>query len=213
MRRLTTLGRVPGPAVVALDIAGPSEPWLTLGLTVADHVSQVGDVTLRFGADGDGIVGWALQGIGTPDVDGLPTQWLPRPVTPSHPVHHPLGATAVDHVVVATPDPRRTFAALEAAGLQLRREAPAGTPQRPLRQGFFRHGEAIVEVVGPREPTGDGPARLWGLTLVVVDLDAACGRLGDDASQPRAAVQGGRRIVSLRPSAGLPVPVALMSPA
>lgn len=203
---------MPGPAVVALDIAGPPEPWVRLGLTVADRVAQLGDVTLRFGHEGEGIVGWALRGVGVDDVDGLPTQWLPEPVTPSHPVDHPLAATAVDHVVVATPDPTRTFTAFEHAGLVLRREAEAGTPERPLRQGFFRHGEAIVEVVGPREPE-DGPARFWGLTLVVADLDAAATRLGDAATQPKDAVQPGRRIMRLRRNAGLPVPVALMSPA
>lgn len=204
---------MPGPAVVALDIAGPQQAWVALGLTVSDGVAQVGAVTLRFGAAGDGIAGWALHGAGPPALDGLATQWLPAPVRPNHPVDHPLGVTAVDHVVIATPDVRRTFTAFADAGLVLRRAADAGTPDRPLRQGFFRHGEAIVEVVGPREPDGDGPARFWGLTLVVADLDAAAARLGAHAGTQRDAVQPGRRILSLRRSAALALPVALMTPA
>ncbi len=203
-----------GPALVALDIAGPPEPWTALGLMVADAVSQVGDVTLRFGNEGEGIAGWALLGAAGPaELDGLRTLWLPEPTIPSAPVEHELAVLAVDHVVVQTPDPERTFAAFESAGLVLRLERDAGTEQRPLRQGFFRHGEARVEVVGPREAVDDGPARFWGLTLTVEDLDAAAAALGPErCGEPRDAVQPGRRIAALRREAGLPVRVALMSP-
>lgn len=207
---------VSGPALVALDIAGPPDPWVAIGLTVADQVAQVGDVTLRFGADadGEGIVGWALHGAAGPaDLDGLRTLWLPEPVTPSAPVDHDVGVIAVDHIVVLTPDPRRTFACFESAGLALRRERDAGSAERPLLQGFFRDGEATVEVVGPREVTDDGPARFWGLTLVVADVDAAATRLGEErCGAPKAAVQPGRRIATLRRAAGLPAAVALISP-
>lgn len=204
-----------GPSVVALDLAGAAEPWIALGLTVADSVAQVGAVTLRFGMGEEGatgLCGWSLHGTGPPSVDGLRTQWLPAPVRPDHPVDHPLGATAVDHVVVSTPDPRRTFRALEGTGMVLRREAAAGSAEHPLLQGFFRHGETIVEVVGPAQAAGGGPAQLWGITLVVDDLDAARERLGERAGNLRDAVQPGRRILSLRREAGLPVPVALMTP-
>lgn len=203
-----------GPALIALDIAGPPDPWVALGLMVADEVSQVGDVTLRFGVEGDGITGWALEGIeGPADLDGLRTLWLPEPVTPSAPVEHDLGVIALDHVVVATPDPDRTFSAFERAGLILRREGGADGEQRPLRQGFFRHGQATIEVVGPREVTDDGPAAFWGLTLVVADLDAAVERLGEErCAAAKDAVQPGRRIATVRRAAGLPVPVALMTP-
>lgn len=203
-----------GPALVALDIAGTAEPWVALGLMVADRVSQVGDVTLRFGVDGEGMTGWALRGMeGPAELDGVPTLWLPEPVTPSAPVDHELTGARVDHVVVQTPDPRRTFAAFESAGLRLRREREAGSEQRPLLQGFFRHGEAVVEVVGPPDGKDDGPARLWGLTLVVDDLDAAVERLGEErCSAAKDAVQPGRRIATVTPAVGLPVPVALMTP-
>ncbi|MCW3010145.1 MAG: hypothetical protein JWO90_549 [Solirubrobacterales bacterium] len=203
-----------GPAVVALDVGGPSEPWAGIGLEVADEVAQLGDVTLRFGCRGDGLTGWALRAAAGPaDLDGLPTLWLPEPTTPSAPKGHGLGVTAVDHVVVQTPDPARTFACFQDAGLVLRLERDAGTPERPLRQGFFRHGQARIEVVGPREVADDGPARFWGLTLTVEDLDAAVAELGPERCRPaKDAVQPGRRIAALRPEAGLPVPVALMSP-
>ena len=76
---------------------------------------------------------------------------------------HPNGALAVDHVVVSTPDVARTFAALGRAGLDLRRERRAGTPEQPLRQGFYVMGGALLEVVGPATTSGDAPpaAAFW----------------------------------------------------
>lgn len=202
-----------GPALVALDIAGPPDAWGRLGMEVADSVAQLGAVTLRFGAEGSGITGWALRGAaGPPELDGLRTLWLPAPVTSSAPVHHGIGLLAVDHVVVLTPDPGRTFAAFADAGLQLRREREATDGGRTLRQGFFRHGETVVEVVGPLEARDDGPARLWGLTFVTSDLDGACATLAEHADPPKDAVQPGRRIATVRRSLGLGVPVALITP-
>lgn len=202
-----------GPALVALDIAGAPDPWVALGLMVADGVSQVGEVTLRFGVEGEGVVGWVLRGIeGPAELDGLPTLWLPQPVTPSAPLEHELAGVVLDHVVVSSPDPRRTFAAFQDAGLVLRRQREAGSEQRPLVQGFFRHGETIIEVVGPREGNDDGPARLWGLTFAVDDLDACVAQVGEGrCSAPKDAVQPGRRIATLTREAGLPTRVALMS--
>jgi hypothetical protein len=125
---------------------------------------------------------------------------------------HPNGISAIDHVVLATPDTARTFAALEAAGFALRRVRDAGAH----RQGFFLFADALLEVVGPPEPApapAAGPAALWGVTFVCDDLDAAArhfgtGRLG----APRDAVQPGRRIAIADRAAGLGVRVALMSP-
>ncbi len=195
------------PALVALDLTGSSDPWAGIGLMVAAKVSQVGDVTLRYDAEEPG---WALRGAeGPADLDGVRTLWMPEPVTPSTPVEHELQVTSVDHVVVATPDPERTFACFESAGLVLRRERDAGGGRR---QGFFRHGEAIIEVVGPTEVSDDGPASLWGVTFSVADLDAAVAHIGPErCGEAKDAVQPGRRIASLKREAELPLRVALMS--
>ena len=95
--------------------------------------------------------------------------------------------------------------------MTLRRERNAGSTRRPLRQGFFRHGEAIVEVVGPVEAEGDGPASLWGLVVVVADIDAAASLLGDALGRVRDAVQPGRRIATVKPEAVDGLPLALMT--
>jgi hypothetical protein len=124
-------------------------------------------------------------------------------------VEHPLGAQAIDHVVIATDSLARTSAAFTAAtGAELKRVREAGA----VRQGFHRLGGLFVEVV-EHDGLPAGPATIWGLALVVDDLEAACALLGDDlVSEPRDAVQPGRRIATVRPAAGLDIPVALLSP-
>lgn len=205
---------MPGPAVATLDLAVEPAAWRALGFTVgADGHAHVGATTLRLvGPADDGVVmpGWELRAedAGPAQLDGIPTRWTTLP--PAAGDMHPNSAVAVDHVVVRTPDTARTFAALESAGMTLRRERTAGTGSRALRQGFFRHGEAIVEVVGPLVAAGDGPAALWGVTLVVGDLDAAVAQLGAAAGSVRDAVQPGRRIVTVRAEASGGLPLALM---
>jgi hypothetical protein len=170
------------------------------------------------GADaGRGLRGWSLRDVEAVDLDGLATTRSDRPL-PGEPPAHPNGIAALDHVVAISPDLDRTIAALEAAGLDLRRIREEPTPAGAPRQAFFRLGGTILEVVQePAEETeragGDRPAFFWGLAFVVPDLDATVAALGERASAARPAVQPGRRIATLRRSAGLSIPVALMTPA
>jgi hypothetical protein len=203
------------PRLVELELGGSPEPWAALGFRVdADGAVRIGGVALRWSPSaGPGIQGWTLMGAaGDGPIDGLPTRRLPAgkppPAEDSPPGDpHPNSAVGLDHVVAMTPDLDRTFAALEAAGLELRRVREAG---KGLRQGFFRLGPAILEVAGDVEPAG--PARFWGMVAVVADLDAAAEHLGDRLGTPKDAVQPGRRIATVREAAGLGVPLALMTP-
>jgi hypothetical protein len=195
-----------------LELGGAAARWERLGFAVAGDGLRIGAVSLRFTGEAPaGIAGWTLVGAASADLDGLPTRLGTANEAAGEPPAHPNGVLALDHVVVFTPELDRTFAALEAAGLELRRVRDAGTPEHPVRQGFYRLGEVILEVVGDVEPAG--PARFWGLVVVISDLDALAARLGEDLGAPRDAVQTGRRIATLRESAGLGVPVAFMSPA
>jgi hypothetical protein len=201
------------PLLVELELGGSAAPWEALGFRVdEDGACRLGAVTLRFaGGDRGGLRGWTLAGAaGEGPVDGLPTRRLPSGDAPEAAPAHPNGALRLDHVVVMTPDLERTFAALAAAGLDLRRVRDAGTAEHPVRQGFYRAGEAILEVVGDVEPAG--PARFWGLVAVVEGLDELAARPGDRLGTPRDAVQPGRRIATVREDAGLGLPVALMTP-
>jgi hypothetical protein len=153
----------------------------------------------------------------TRPLDGLPTTRSERPPPGDGPAH-PNGVAGLDHVVAITPALERTVAALQAAGLDLRRIREEPTPAGAPRQAFFRLGGIILEVVQEPPETierggGEGrPAFFWGLALLAPDLNATVAGLGDRVSQIRPAVQPGRRIAILRRSAGLSVPVALITP-
>ena len=197
------------PQLAALALADPVERWEELGFAVQDGHVDLGGVRLTLGANGRGIVGWAIRGFDqTPDIDGLPL--APTPPPTSAPATHPNGAIAIDHVVVVSPDFDRTAAALDHAGLPLRRirEAPGG-----FRQGFRRLGPAILELVEVRtdDPPG-GPARFWGLVVIVDDLEALKRRLADRLGEIRPAVQPGRHIATLRSHAELGQKLAFMDP-
>jgi hypothetical protein len=206
------------PTIDELVLADEPERWAALGFTVSDGCCQLGRVCLRFdGRDaGRGILGWSLRAIASAELDGLPTtcsQSTPPPAAPEH----PNGALAIDHVVAMSPALDRSVQTLQAAGLDLRRIREQPTPAGAPRQAFFRLGAEILEVV--QEPQSvlaraggsDRPARLWGLALSVADLDRTVESLGRNVGPARPAVQPGRRIATVRRSADLAVPVALMS--
>jgi hypothetical protein len=209
------------PRLVALDVRAEPAAWRAAGFAVGDDGRcHVGSTDLVLGGGDGGLAGWTVAGAipaGDEGLDGVPTVVADAhagddPAAPAH----PNGVTAIDHVVLATPDTARTFETLEAAGFALRRVRDAGTAQQPLRQGFFLFVDALLEVVGPPEPapgTAADPARLWGITFVARDLDAARAAFGPDRlSAPRDAVQPGRRIAVADRAAGLGVRVALMTP-
>ena len=80
-----------------------------------------------------------------------------------------------------------------------------------MRQAFFRMGPVILEVVGGRKSTGDGPARFFGIAFNVADMDATAAYLGDRLHPAKKAVQPGRLIATLDKGAGSTVGMAFMS--
>lgn len=195
------------PALAGLRLADPPERWLELGFDERDGALALGSVHVHLGEPGRGIVGWQLTGIDpTSEIDGLPTDVVAS--DPLAPLTHQNGAVGIDHVVVTTTDFTRTAAALEEAGIPLRRTV---TTPDGSRMAFRRLGPTILELVEVRDAP-PGPARFWGLVVVVADLDALAARLGDRLGSIRDAVQPGRRIATLRESAGLGQAVAFMDP-
>jgi len=210
-----TVSRMP-VSIDELTVGDEPGAWSALGFAVEDDACVLGEATVRLAgpAAGMGLLGWSLRGIESAELDGLPTRRSERE-PPVDPPPHPNGITILDHVVAFTPALDRTVAALAGAGLDLRRIREEPTPAGAPRQAFFRLGGSVLEVVQQPAETireADGPAFFWGLAFVAPDLDATVARLGDAAGEPRDAVQANRRIATLRRSAGLAVPVALMSP-
>jgi len=188
------------PELAEILIADPPEAWEALGFTVDEQTIALGGVHIHLGATGGGITGLKLRGLDdTQDVDGLPFSPSTAPPAPAR--AHPNGATGIDHVVALTPDLQRTTRKLTAAGFDHR---PTQAPQE-----FFVLGPCLLELA---EQPQDEP-RLWGLTLVVEDLDEAARRLNDRLGRIKQAVQPGRRIATVRSAeAGLSTPLALMTP-
>jgi catechol 2,3-dioxygenase-like lactoylglutathione lyase family enzyme len=204
--------------IVELLVGDEADAWRSAGFAVDGDVCQIGQVRLRLAPDPDGragLLGWVLAGTPTDelsDVDGLRTSLGEPPDTAAG--DHPVGALQIDHVVVTTPDLDRTVRAIERSlGLALKRTRDGDAYGQPVRQAFFRMGEVILEVVGPTEPDpAGGPARFFGLAVIVASLDAARDRLGPELmGEAKPAVQPGRSIATIRSAAGLSVPLALMS--
>jgi hypothetical protein len=209
----------PRPELVALELHADPEAWRAAGFTVGDGGRcRIGTTDLVLSGGDGGFAGWTIAGAipGEGGLDGVATRVAADAGPVSEAVAtHANGVSAIDHVVLATPDTARTFETLEAAGFALRRVRDAGSPERPLRQGFFLFADVLLEVVGPPEPapgTTEAAATLWGITLVAADLQVAGASFGDTLGAPRAAVQAGREIAVVDRSAGLGVRVALMTP-
>jgi hypothetical protein len=184
------------PSLVALRLADLSERWKALGFAVHEGVCELGGVSVQLGAEGHGITAWSISGANS-SIDGLSEFIAPHASAAAH----PNGAIGIDHVVVITPDFRRTAAALEAQGMPLSRVLG--------RMGFRRLGPVILELIESSEASGTS---FWGLVVTVRDLDALAGRLGDDLGPIRPAVQPGRHIATLRQSARLSTRLAFMDP-
>jgi hypothetical protein len=196
-----------------LTVAGQIDVWRSIGLTVGDDgLVPLFGTCLRVippAHDECGLIGWAFSGIDdTEAVAGFPAEV----VQPRRPVFaaHRLGAAQLDHVVIFTNDMDEVSTELEAStGCERKRVRDLGA----MRQGFHRIGRGglIVEIVEHDDPDRSMP-EMWGLVLVVDDLDAACTLLGEDRiSEPKDAVQAGRRIATIRADVGLGTAVALMS--
>lgn len=187
--------------------------WSEAGFRLEGDICVIGDTRVVCTGDGGGADRWSLRPLDDPlpdSLDGIATTAsdASMPATVSHPNH----VVGLDHVVVHSPDLDRTTGAFEALGVACRRvrDVPG---RRAVQQRFFRMGSVIIELVGPPEPAGDGPAGIWGLAVVSEDLDATAQVLGDRLGPAKDAVQPGRRIATLRTrELGISVPVAVMSP-
>jgi hypothetical protein len=206
------------PTLDELRVCDSPGAWRACGFAVEGDVCVVGETRIRLLGDGEGkgLTGWSLRDVEATDLDGLPTERSDRS-PPAERTAHPNGVVGLDHVVAISSDLDRTVAALRAAGLDLRRIREEPTPAGAPRQAFFRLGAVVLEAVqAPDEAIertgGDRPAFFWGLAFVAPDLDATVASLGERVGEIRAAVQPGRRIATLRRSAGLSIPLALMTP-
>jgi catechol 2,3-dioxygenase-like lactoylglutathione lyase family enzyme len=121
----------------------------------------------------------------------------------------------LDHVVIRTTHPNRA-AALYGARLGLDMRLDRTEPKWGARLMFFRCAGLTVEVVhNLNEEPSDAPDKLWGLSWMVKDIDAAHARLKSatfDISDIRAGRKPGTRVFTVRNNT-LSVPTLLIQPA
>jgi hypothetical protein len=196
-------------AVSEFVVEAPGEAWGRIGLEVRDGVARVGAVRLRFAPGDRGVTAWGLSGLGAEvsDIDGLPT-FAAAPSEGDAPAN-PMGAGSFDHIIVSTSSLLRTCLAIETATGEPLKRIREG---KGFRQGFHRLGEVIVEVVETPRITASH-ATFGGFVFCVEDIDELARRMGPEViSQPRDAVQPGRRIAAFRKEVGHGVPFAVMTP-
>jgi hypothetical protein len=204
------VARVNPLSIGELRVAAAPSAWRRCGFRMDHDRTIAGDVPIHLVEGDGGVVGCSVNGLAAERPDALPIESATsEPVLPHIEHEHPLRVTRIDHIVVFTPDLDRTTCALQEAGLELRRIREPDEPGPPVRQAFFRLGEVILEVV--ESPEAEGAARFWGITFRVADLDRCAELLGERLGEVRDAVQPGRRIATVRRTAGLGLPVALIS--
>ncbi len=169
-----------------------------------------------------GVIAWGVSDLGGASppaigdvmtIDGIATtveaRQDQRPPTPDH----ANGVFRIDHLVIRTSNTPKTVAALEALGGQRRGGRDTNSAGEAVDMTFFWAEDTLLELAGPREPKSDTkPARLAGIAYACNDLDATVALLGERSTTPVDAVQPGRRISALTPSAGSSVPTAFMTP-
>lgn len=163
-------------------------PWDSLGFP---PVPALGSTTLL---DGDEPAwGWS---------DGAPAFAIPH-VDPGV-AGEPVPGWGVDHVVLLVPDLDAAKAAMEEIG----RPARLSMEVRGRPAAFFRVGPVLEVIESPVRA-----AAIYGVALVTEEplevLTLRWRSLGFDLSDPRPAIQPGRRIVTVR---GLKAGLAVMSP-
>ena len=108
--------------------------------------------------------------------------------------------SALDHIVVRTPNPERAIAFYAGRlGLDLRLDR--SNPAWGSRLLFFRCGDLVVEIAHDlKKGVSDGPDQLWGLSWRTPDIAKANARLkaaGVDVSPPRDGRRPGSQVFTV----------------
>ena len=221
-----------------LSIAGSAAAYETLlGRHAVNGRLQTGNVGLTFGAAGNGLSSMVfstsdldktarlLERRAVPSERQRDRLILSREATHGVPIElcerkeraqpSPLAGSdeaaaisALDHIVVRTPNPERAIA-LYAGRLGLDLRLDRSNPAWGSRLLFFRCGDLVVEIAHDlRKGVSDGPDHLWGLSWRTPDIAMANARLkaaGIDVSEPRDGRRPGSQVFTVKNhTAGVP---------
>jgi catechol 2,3-dioxygenase-like lactoylglutathione lyase family enzyme len=122
------------------------------------------------------------------------------PLSPLKDSSEAASITALDHVVIRTPNPERAIA-LYAGRLGLDLRLDRSNPDWGSRLLFFRCGDLVVEIAHDlKKGVSDRPDHLWGLSWRTPDIAKANARLkaaGIDVSEPRDGRRPGSQVFTV----------------
>jgi catechol 2,3-dioxygenase-like lactoylglutathione lyase family enzyme len=212
-----------------LTLAGSAAAYETLlGRRVVDGRLQTTNVGLTFATGGEPLSSMVFA---TPSLDkaarllerrgvattagatlelstaathGVPIALVERrsaPIPSPALVEEAAAISALDHVVVRTPNPERAIAFYAGRlGLDLRLDR--SNPEWGARLLFFRCGDLVVEIAHDlKKGVSDGPDHLWGLSWRTPDIAKANARLraaGVDVSPPRDGRRPGSQVFTVK---------------
>lgn len=184
-------------AFAVADIAETHRRLTRLGLA-PDEISDGESRHLQTGA----ALTWKRTRASAASTHGIRMFFLQRNMPlPASPEIAAAPVDALDHLVVATPDPDRT-AALYGARLGLDMKLDRTIDALGTRFLFFRVGGLVFEVIhrlnGGR---GDGPDKVFGVSWRVADIAATQARLkqaGFEVSELREGRKPGTRVFTVR---------------
>ena len=146
----------------------------------------------------------AVDGNGVAIRLGASTHDAPSPLS----VEEAASVSALDHLVVRSPNPERAIAFYAGRlGLDLRLDR--SNPDWGQRLLFFRCGDLVVEIAHDlKKGVSDAPDQLWGLSWRVPDVAKANARLkeaGLDVDPPRDGRRPGSQVFTVKSgTAGVP---------
>jgi hypothetical protein len=198
-----------GPVAEAAGLGGGVVGWtwgVARGGLPTDASARVALPSLRASADEAAVLSSGLPNVwtGAMEIDATIAERTARLEAACGP--NPNTVEYLEHIVVMTPVLEDAIAAQEKAGIRCKRIREAGGG---ARQAFFKLEQTVIEIVAPAR-TRPG---CWGLALMCGDIHAAVAHArghGLEATQPKAAIQGGLIARIAAPLDG--VAIAFMQP-
>ncbi|MES2752440.1 MAG: VOC family protein [Pseudomonadota bacterium] len=184
-------------AFAVADIAEAHRRLTRLGLAP----DEISDGESRDAASG-AMIAWKRTRASAASTHGIRMFFLQRNTPlPASPEIAAAPIDALDHLVVATPDPDRT-AALYGARLGLDMKLDRTIDALGTRFLFFRVGGLVFEVIHRlKDGRGDGPDKIFGVSWRVADIAATQARLkqaGFEVSELREGRKPGTRVFTVR---------------
>ena len=205
--------RAKSPQLSELWLPGALSVWESLGFDLRGNGFVIGEVACSVG---EPAASWSFRGVHGEAATVGAIETRRSAASPASPAvaAHPNGATKIDHVVVVSGAPARTTEQLESLGLVGKGLRTLGSGVASQSQSFFWTGDVLIELVGPTTVAGQDrdDAFIWGITFVVPDFDRLNDVAGELLSQPKQAVQEGRRIITVTGDNPPGLKIAFMTP-